>query len=444
MYWNYFYLSTSQNSFITMKKTLAYLFLALSIILFHSVPLTAQKNLIQGFVFTLKKDTLKGNIDYREWGLNPSLIHFTDAVGNKSTFKPDEIAGFFIPPKDHYISRHVSLDFSSLQLKDLMEYKELRMVKDTALFLMTIVKGKASLYYLKDRNERVHFYVSKEDAPLVELLLKKTYAANSVGSSQENHYVSTLELFKGQLIVLFNDCPELKASINRSSYSIPGMRAVVVSYNQCRNSTMEFVKKEEKVKVKIGLLAGPTLTKITFKGGEDDLTGVKMSDCYSYLAGVSLHLIFPRERAQWSLVNELVYKAYSSSASTSETPWSSLRYDRTFSFKMRYLKLYTLLRYQYPNWKVRPFADFGISNSYTILSNNSKTVVKTFGGTVTTSIEPAIRNPKLYELGILGGVGVSWWKMSGEVRYEWAMGMWPFTTMSSPEKTTFFILSFVF
>jgi hypothetical protein len=222
------------------------------------------------------------------------------------------------------------------------------------------------------------------------------------------------------------------------------MRAIVVSYNQCRNSLIEFVKKEEKVKVKFGILAGPTLTKITFKGGADDLSGVKMSDCYSYLAGVSLHLIFPRERAQWSLVNELVYKTYSSSASTTESPWSTLKYEKTFSFKMKYLRLNTLFRYQYPNWKVRPFADIGISNSYAILSNNSKTVVKTFGGSVTTSTEPALKNPKLYELGILGGIGITWWRMSGEVRYEWTQGMSPYITMSCPEKTWFFILSFVF
>jgi hypothetical protein len=427
-----------------MKKTLPFFFFVLSVLFFHSVPLSAQKNFVRGFIITLKKDTLKGNIDYREWGLNPAMIHFTDEEGNKHTFTPDDIAGFFIPPKDHYTSIHVSLDLSSFQLKDLMEFKEPRSVKDTALFLMTIVKGKASLYYLKDRNEREHFYVSKDNEPLVELLLKKKYIMNSVGSTQESNYVSTLELFKGQLIVLFNDCPEMKALIDRSAYSIPGMRSIVVRYNQCRNSTMEFVKKEEKIKVKFGILAGPSLTKITFKGGENDLSGVKMPDCYSFLAGVSIHLIFPRERAQWSLVNELVYKPYSSSATTSESPWSTLKYDRTFSFKIGYIKLFTLVRYQYPNWKVRPFADFGISNNYKIKMNNTETVVKTFGGTVTTSTEPPINDPKLYELGILGGVGVSFWKVSGELRYEWTQGMSPYTTMSSPENNISFVVSFIF
>ena len=222
------------------------------------------------------------------------------------------------------------------------------------------------------------------------------------------------------------------------------MQAVVVRYNQCRKSTIEFVKKEEQVKIKFGLLVGATLTKVTFKGAGDDLIGMKMTDSYSFLAGVSLHLIFPLERAQWSLLNEFVYKSYSNSGTSSETTWNKVKYDRTFSFNVAYLKLYTVLRYQYPQWKVRPFADFGISNGYAIQSKNTKTVTETFQGKVTTTTGPAIPDPKLYEFGILGGIGVSWWKISGEVRYEWAQGMSPFSEMKGYENTFSLVVSYLF
>lgn len=389
---------------------------------------------------------MKGSIDYREWNLNPTSIHFKDASGKISKLQPDDISGFYIPPKDHYISSHVSLDLSSLQTKDLMDYKEPKTVKDTALFLLTLVKGKASLYYLKDRNDREHYYVSIDDAPLVELLLKKSYIKTSEEHTESHYYVATVELFKGQLIVLFNACPDLKESINNSNYSTASFRSLVIRYNECQHSTVEFVKKEESVKIKFGLLAGPTLTKISFKGGTDDLTGVKMSECYSYLAGVSLHIIFPRELAQWVWVNELVYKPYTNSASTSEISWANDKYNRTFSFKMGYLKLYTLLRYQYPKWNVRPFADFGMSNGYAIQSSDTKTVVISYFMTndKSTTSGPAIQDPKLYEFGILGGIGVSWWKISGEFRYEWAQGMSPQMGLSGPEHTIYFVLSFLF
>jgi hypothetical protein len=443
-----------------MKKLYISLLIVLSFLLFSSLNVTAQKNFIDGYIITLKKDTLKGQVDYREWNLNPSSIHFTDAKGKKSIFSPNDIAGFFIPPRDRYISSHVSLDITSFQTKDLMNYQAQKSIKDTALFLMTLVKGKASLYYFKDLNNREHFYVSKEGNSPVELLLKKNYTRASEGSTQDRQYITTVELFKGQLIILFSDCPDLREKIDRSEYSTSSLRSIVVGYNQSLHSPSEFVKKEEPIKIKFGLLVGPTLTKVSFSGGSDDnididvgpvdLKGVKMTDCYSFLAGVSLHIIFPRERAKWSLVNELIYKPYSNSANTltysRAFDWSLEKYERTFNFKMEYLKLYTMLRYQYPKWKISPFADLGISNGYAIRSVNSETTVfqdLEWGKTSTTTQE-AIPSPKLYEFGIVCGIGASVWKISGELRYEWAQGMSPYLGMGGPENTFFFVLSYVF
>jgi hypothetical protein len=427
-----------------MKKVILFSFFFLSFYSFNSNKLFAQKNFIEGYIITLKKDTLKGTIDYREWNLNPTSINFIDASGKKNTFTPDDILGFFIPPKDYYISSHVSLDLSSFQTKDIVESQKPVMIKDTALFLLTLVKGKASLYYIKDRNDREHFYVSKDGSHLVELLLKKSYVITSENSAVPHGYVATVELFKGQLIVLFSDCPTLKESINNSNYSTASLRSLVISYDECQYSKIEFVKKEEKTKVKFGVLVGPTLTKISFSGGDFDLTGAKMTDCYSFLAGVSFHLIFPREQAQWSMVNELVYKPYSNSGSTSVTNWAGAKFDRTFSFNMAYIKLYTMVRYQYPKWKIHPFADFGMSNGYAVKSTNIETQVETFGGTVTTTTDKAFKNPKLYEFGILGGIGISWWNISGEFSYEWAQGMSPEVSLTGHENTLSFVVSYLF
>ena len=437
-----------------MTKFLVSLLIVLSFLLVPSINVSAQKNFIDGYIITLKKDTLKGKIDYREWNLNPTLIRFTDAAGKINIFRPDDIAGFFIPPKDHYISSHVSLDLSSFQTIDLMEHQEPKLVRDTALFLMTLVKGEASLYYFNDRNNREHYYVSKAGAHLVELLLKKTYITTSEGITQGQNYIATTELFKGQLIVLFTDCPGLKERINTSSYSTASIRSIVIRYNECIHSPVEFVKKEEPIKIKFGLLAGPTLTQVTFSGGSFIITnsdvgpaylrGVKMTDCYSFIAGVSLYIIFPRERAQWSLVNELVYNSYSNSGSTSGITWYFVNYEGTFSFKVAHIKLNTMLRYQYPKWKVRPFADLGISNGYAIQADNTEILVNKFSGTVWNCSGKAIPGPRLYEFGIIGGIGINWWKVSGELRYDWAQGISPYVGVGGPENTYSFVLSFVF
>ena len=432
-----------------MKKFYLILLLIFTLCVFNQFETLAQKNLIEASVITNKNDTLNGSIDYREWNLNPISIHFTDKNGKRSLFKPDDIKGFNIPNKDYYISAHVSLDLTSFQTKDLMENLPQYSVKDTALFLLALVKGKASLYYFKDRNNREHYYITKDNSNPEELVIKKSYRSTSEVHTESYGSVVTVEIFKGQLSLLLNDCSDLKKLINGTDYSYNSLRSLVIRYNQCQSPGTEYVKKEEKIKTKFGLLAGPTLTKVTFKNGYDDLTGVKMKDCYSFLAGIEFDLVFPRERAQWSLINELIYKPYSNSGSSTKTAsagWDGMRYDYTFSFKMEYLKLYTLLRYVYPKWKVKPYADFGMSNGYAIKANNSKTIVETFYTIYSkkTTTEPAIDTPRLYEFGYVLGIGVAWWKMSGEFRYEWAQGTSPYIELSGAEKTITFVVSFMF
>ena len=426
-----------------MKQQYSILIPVLLFIVLHPCIVSAQKNFTEGYIITLKKDTVKGKIDNREWTLNPASIHFEDMEGNKSNFKPDDIKEFFIPPNDHYVSNHVSLDLTSEAARDLMEKQKPRSVEDTALFLLTMVKGKTSLFYIKDQDNREHFYISKEGPP-IELLVKKSFRSTSELRTEPHGYAVTIDFFKGQLSVLLNDCPSLKKNIDQAEYSSTDLVALIVKYNQCQNSASEFVKKSEPIRVKFGLLAGPTLAMVSYKGTGMDLSGVKMTDCYSYIAGITLHIIFPRERAQWSLVNELVYKPFSNSGSKSGTQMSFTDYTKTFSFDLGYVKLYNILRYQYPNWKIRPFADLGMSNGYAVKSKNTETSLYNDLGTYTQKTTPAFDYPRLYEFGVTGGIGVSLWKVTGEIRYEWATGLSPYPYIKGDEHTIYFVFSFLF
>ena len=62
-----------------MKKVVFYSLFFFLAILFNSNETIAQKNFIEGYIITLKKDTVKGTIDYREWNLNPirSILSMT-------------------------------------------------------------------------------------------------------------------------------------------------------------------------------------------------------------------------------------------------------------------------------------------------------------------------------------------------------------------------------
>jgi len=56
----------------------------------------AQKNFQNGYVILRSKDTLQGQIDYREWDVNPHSIVFRDARGSISEYTPDALAGFAV------------------------------------------------------------------------------------------------------------------------------------------------------------------------------------------------------------------------------------------------------------------------------------------------------------------------------------------------------------
>ncbi|HTD41168.1 MAG TPA: hypothetical protein VK671_11145, partial [Mucilaginibacter sp.] len=58
----------------------------------------AQSNYKPGYVVDLKGDTLKGFIDYREWGSNPNAIDFKTTVTDKESkrFSPADINYFNI------------------------------------------------------------------------------------------------------------------------------------------------------------------------------------------------------------------------------------------------------------------------------------------------------------------------------------------------------------
>src|SRR5689334_16185743 len=64
----------------------------------------AQSNYKPGYVVNTKGDTLRGYINYREWGVNPDAIEFKSSLSDKDskTFTPSDISCFNITGLDAY------------------------------------------------------------------------------------------------------------------------------------------------------------------------------------------------------------------------------------------------------------------------------------------------------------------------------------------------------
>lgn len=86
----------------------------LILVAFLSLPFFsfAQSNFKPGYVISLKGDTMKGVIDYQEWGKNPRQITFKDNAGTVEQYAPQNIGGFGVTGLEYYEAHivKVSLD----------------------------------------------------------------------------------------------------------------------------------------------------------------------------------------------------------------------------------------------------------------------------------------------------------------------------------------------
>jgi hypothetical protein len=77
---------------------------ALLVLSFLPLITFAQSNYKPGYVVTLKGDTLRGFIDYREWNTNPTSINFKAAIADikSRTFTPEDVSFFDINGMETY------------------------------------------------------------------------------------------------------------------------------------------------------------------------------------------------------------------------------------------------------------------------------------------------------------------------------------------------------
>lgn len=130
-----------------------------------------QENFLPGYIIDLKGDTTKGFIDYRNWDKNPKDVVFrNDTDGIKSTYKPLDIREFRVLD-ELYEGAIVEIETSPVLTAKLKPDPELYFAIDTT-FLQTVIRGTKSLYYLKDRTGKSHFYTKDS---LFRLLIYKRY-----------------------------------------------------------------------------------------------------------------------------------------------------------------------------------------------------------------------------------------------------------------------------
>ena len=380
-------------------------------------------------VITLLGDTLRGQIDYREWDKNPSSIVFIQQ-GGQTRFTPGQIQEFSVGG-DTYRSARVDLDISPLSLNSLRASPIPTVVKDTSLFLLLLVQGEANLYHLKDGVGKEHFFYQEnaskddehfstgEESPVKELEYYRYYVDAS------KNQIVTRENYKGFLKAMANSCPGLEVS-NKINYSSKDLINFFKQYNYCKSGVEQVGVNETTYKSKFGfyILAGMQSTEVqaaeflhVYKTDKDHVSQQQQP-----VVGFGINYIIPRSREKWGIAVKAVYyrqhfnPVYDFVLRLSEQQQNVLTYKISDDYKLDYLQLTTSPRFYFSNGAWKPFISVG--PSFNILLNNSlfKTIVHVDENGNRQEEHESYQYSRLVAGGQLG-VGVNWKRLGLEVLY---------------------------
>jgi hypothetical protein len=186
------------------------LFVAFCLLILNSISATCQTYSDATIVLS-NGDTLKGRLSFDPLS-KPSGLLFKGQKNAKATkYKPSHLTSYrFEGREEVWVSRAVKRGD----------------VLDSA-FVLAIVSGRATLYKSQISTDK-RFYAQKGNSPIEELmdeLITKRVDGNLISYNSEK--------FKGQLKLLFADCPSMEKSLIKAAMLESRLIKLFEEYNAC-------------------------------------------------------------------------------------------------------------------------------------------------------------------------------------------------------------------
>jgi len=423
-----------------MRKTNLLKITCLLLIVLFQKNAECQQNFKDGYVVNLNNDTVKGQINYRNWDKNPTRVEFRkDAAAKAVYYKPIEINAFNVA-EENYISAIVSVEKSPYKTNELSNSADFEFVKDT-VFLEVLATGNKPIYYLKDNDGKINFFIRGDNG--IEILLYKEYINETDGIRT----INTNEGYKERLRIYLNECPGVEKKIQRMSYTLNSMQDLLIGYYVCKGVGPDFQKKKEKNKSELGIFAGLSLTKLRFNSPATAIHEVAYTSfpqSTAFAGGVFYNVYLARNLNKFSINNELIYSSYKTDGiyENYSTPVTTKKTTITFDFS--YIKLNTLFRYTYPVNMAYIYINGGISNGWAVREKNLQKEVTLYNNTETVKEGPALNDVRKYEQSYIIGLGTKYKNYSFEARFESGNGMSEYSNLNSAVKRYFFLLGYRF
>lgn len=371
------------------------------ILSFLSVSISfAQKNLQPGVIVTSSKDTLRGFIDYRNWGKNPDKIEFYRTQSDiATTFLPLEIQSFEVAGET-YKSAIVTIDESPFRTENLKEEIKFNYVTDT-VFLLNLIDGDKNLYYFTDINGKEHFFITNDSA--LELLFSKRYLKKD---DQGHLTVVQNKKYVGQLNIYLQKCSTIQSQLGELKYEKNDLLRLFQYYYECTNTKMVSENKAVS-KHEFGALAGVSFTKLTFSNGMDYFENGEYPVSTNFSGGIFYNIVFPRNFGRLSICNQLLFYSYKTESVYEDAI--------TTQIGLNYITMNNLVRYKFPVKKVDFFLESGTSVGFGFNETNSQKFAET--DQYHASEGKAFEDMSKLYLGVNLGLGLQYKKYVIEGRY---------------------------
>ncbi|MCA8831362.1 porin family protein [Hymenobacter pini] len=409
-----------------------------------AVPLfaSAQADFRAGYIVPLSGDTLRGQVDARGAQRNARMVRFRPSPEAAATeYRPRQIRGYGFTGGQIYQAAVVALT-DSAQLSNLTEARYDTVARPS--FLEVIVRGPASLLFLRDERSNDHFYLQMADGQPKELVRRMVMEKN-------NTVQRSLDEYKYTLAAGFRSCPSVQPSINTVRFDQAGLIRIVKRYNECTGgpSVMPAATSRQN-HVQLALVAGGEYSRLIMNDervGYSTTTTVNLAGSIQPAFGIALQLRLVGLNKNLSTRIEALYEKQKYALFTT-SPNASGNYSQ-YRGNMSSIRVPLLLRYTYPKGLLRPFAQVGYSFSYLLTVNNE---MRNIYPNTTFILDdskwhPVIPATRTLEQGIIGGIGLSTARtgkrnISLEARYERSDGFNDGVGFGSRVNRTYVLLSY--
>jgi hypothetical protein len=366
--------------------------------LFLNNNLRAQSNFQEGYIISLKGETVNGFIDYQKWKKNPNTVSFkSDLTANSTTYKPDEIKSFYVKDelsfymKDvKYVGVIMDIDKSPYKMGELTYDAVAELVTDT-VFLSVLVEGEMSLYFLKDETSKPHFFIKNSEKEIEELIFGQYLSDIKKADGTKSTRAVKNEKYKGLLTVYMQDNTGFTKKIKDLTYHREPLKKLIQDYNKVKESDSRLyfeTASRKSLRFIPTVVGGAYYNSIKIK--EEDFgkaigfssrsfsTNSDMNPSYaSYIFGLGLNMVSGRRLQRISWYQEFLFYSEKIDFEYNLERIGFYTKDCVHDMNLYYGKYNTMIRYKHGYKDFKPFINVGISASILLSHKGEITYTET-------------------------------------------------------------------